>query len=275
MGIKNIYLWTSALLLGTALFFCSAKNAGAQELIVMESPQYLKCNDSVLVFTPADKAPHATLILLHGWSGCYKDWSNKIDIQAVCNRSGFRIICPDGFYNSWYVNNTDPAKMQARDFFNKEFFPYIFKKFNLNPDSTFIDGLSMGGHGAMNLYIDNPLLFRGAGSMSGVLNLEKGGLKKEFQKVFGEKMEERLKEESASNRISALKGSKKILLISCGYKDFYYPCSEDFADVCKSLGIPYILTGSPAVHSWKFWEFALDQHLFYFQRIIDGKQMGY
>ncbi|HPT06256.1 MAG TPA: hypothetical protein PK500_06360, partial [Candidatus Egerieousia sp.] len=43
--------------------------ARSQELIVMKSPKYLKANDTIIVFAPEGKKPHATVILLHGWGG--------------------------------------------------------------------------------------------------------------------------------------------------------------------------------------------------------------
>lgn len=267
--MKNLRL----LLIIAAIAVCGS--AYGQEVIVFESPVNLKCNDTVRVYTPAGQAPHATLILLHGWSGCYRDWGDKMDIQAICDRTGFRIITPDGFYNGWYVNNSDPEKMQTRDFFNKELIPGLFNMYALDPMTTFIDGLSMGGHGAVNLFIDNHDRFRAAGSMSGVLNLKNGTLVGELRKVFGERLDERLVEESAVTNAKKIAGTDKVILVSCGYSDYYLKCADDFTKVCNELKIPYIRTDSPGKHSWKFWEFALNQHLWYFQRILDGTEMGY
>ena len=244
------------------------------ELLVFSSPQNLKCDDTVRIYTPAGYI-NGTLILLHGWSGCYRDWGDKMNIKEFADKHHFRIITPDGFYNSWYVDNTDKTKMQARSFFNQEFFPYICENLKLDSLTTFIDGLSMGGHGAANLFIDNYKYLRGAGSMSGVLELGSTTLADELVKVFGDELEERKITESAHKRISKIAGSDKIILVSCGYSDYYFRCSQAFADACKENNVKYIRTDSPGTHSWKFWEFALDQHLWYFNRIIEGEEMGY
>ncbi len=259
------------LILGAAMI----TEAKAQEVLVFHSPENLKCDDTVRVYTPAAAPAHATLILLHGWSGCYRNWGDKMDIQAISDRTGFRIITPDGFYNSWYVNNTDRSKMQTRDFYNKELIPQLFEKYSLDPETTFIDGLSMGGHGAVNIFIDNHDKFRAAGSMSGVLNLDNGTLVDELRKVFGNELHGRLVSESAVTNLPRIAGTDKIILVSCGYSDRYIKCAEEFTKACKELKIPYIRTDSPGRHSWKFWEFALNQHLWYFQRILDGAEMGY
>ena len=261
------------------------KEGGSPELIVMQSPKYLKCNDSIYVFTPENAQPHATIILLHGWQGDYKAWSDRVDIQAVCNETGFRIICPDGFYNGWYMNNSDKNKMQAKDFFNKEFFPQIFSKYNLDPQTTFIDGLSMGGHGAVTLFIDNQKLFRAAGSMSGVLDLNdcynhyaepeklSTGLSQDMKKIVGDDLS-RFSKESAISRVNRVKRNNKFIIASCGYNDYMSKGAEKFCSAAWKAKVLCIETLSPGYHSWRFWEYALYQHIWYFQRIIDDKGMG-
>ena len=94
---KKFFQICLALVAGALFVSCAEQQVQevpqTKELIVIES-QNLKCNDSVLVFTPIQYASNKTqtlptLFLLHGWSGCYKDWSNKHDIQEISNRTGF------------------------------------------------------------------------------------------------------------------------------------------------------------------------------------------
>ncbi len=272
------------------ILFCSCNTTDqAQEqkpeLIVIESSN-LKCNDSILVFSPqclskeiAQGKAIPTLFLLHGWSGCYKDWSNKHDIQQISNRTGFRIICPDGFYNGWYLNNSDTTKMQWRTFFDNECFPLLKEKFNLAADSTFITGLSMGGHGAVNLFLDHPENFRAAGSMSGVLDLQLTSLRDtELAKVIGDK-KERIDAESAVTRVAEkaelLKSLNKPIIATCGYNDVYVCCTDAFSKKCRELDIPHITILSPGKHSWPYWGFALEQHLWHFGKILRGENLGY
>lgn len=285
--LKSIVLCTS-LLVCALLYSCSTAEQVQQqnpELIVIESA-HLKCNDSILVFTPqccakvaAEGKAVPTLFLLHGWSGCYSDWSRKHDIQEISNRTGFRIICPDGFYNSWYLNNTDTTKMQWRTFFDTECFPMLKEKFNLVADSTFITGLSMGGHGAVNLFLDHPENFRAAGSMSGVLNLQLTSLRDtELAKVIGDK-KERIDAESAVTRVAEkaqeLKAMNKPIITTCGYNDVYVCCTDVFSEKCRELDIPHIKILSPGKHSWPYWGFALEQHLWHFTKILKGENLGY
>ena len=149
------------------------------------------------------------------------------------------------------------------------------KKFNLVPERTFITGLSMGGHGAMNLFLDNPDMFKSAGSMSGVLDLELTPLKKnQIPEVIGDKVE-RLAQESAINRVHKLEGKNKPFIISCGYDDFYVKCTDLFSEKCRYMGIPHFALLTPGKHSWPYWGFALEQHIAFFQKLMRGDNLGY
>ena len=274
-------------------------NTNAQELVIIHSSN-LHCDDSVLVFTPdayretgvvdevccgfSDSVP--TLILLHGWSGCYRDWSNKYNLQEISNKYGFRIICPDGFYNSWYLDNVDSNQMQWRKFYSEEFYPQMVEKYKLDPEKTFITGLSMGGHGAMNLFLDHPEWYAAAGSMSGVLNLLHTNLiDTQVSKVLGpfEENKQAYIDQSAVTRLDEyarkhLEGSSpyKVLVVSCGYQDTRYAASaREFCQKCLALGIPHIELYSQAPHSWKYWGFALDMHLQIFSKVLHGENLGY
>ncbi|MBQ0024619.1 MAG: prolyl oligopeptidase family serine peptidase [Bacteroidales bacterium] len=258
--------------------------ARAQQLIVIDS-QHLHCHDSILVFIPnqnADNYKEASLpalYLLHGWSGCYRNWADKSDIQKAADESGFIIICPDGFYNSWYANDSNPSGMQYRYFFHRELYPDMAIKYNLVPEKTFITGLSMGGNGSMNIFFDDPSKFVAAGSMSGALNLHNSKSLAEnwMSKVLGPYTPDnkRYDEESSVNRIACAKGTGKLLLVSCGYDDSLFKGSVQFVENCRKEGVPYVALFSPGNHSWTFWDYSLQLHLWYFKRILNGENLGY
>ena len=274
----------------TACLGLSCIAAKAQDLIVISSPN-LHEDDSVLVFIPrqlqetcsegnacgetGQTAP--ALFLLHGWSGCFRDWSNKCDLQQVADQSGFLIICPDGFYDSWYVNADDPSKRQWRTFFDQELYPQMKERYALDPERTFITGLSMGGHGAINLFLDDPSRFRAAGSMSGVLDLSWEGGRLGLKELIGPLSPEnsRYADESAVNRLSRAKDCGKLMLISCGYSDSLFGATRRFCERCKEESIPYIEIDSPGTHSWVYWNYALRLHLWYFSRIVNGVNLGF
>ena len=245
---------------------------GAQELVVFDSPN-LHCTDSVLVFSPSAEKDLPTLFLLHGFSGKYSDWSRHTDLQAAAESSGFRIICPDGFYKSWYFNDANPANMQWRTFFWEACWPELDKRYGLKADKTFIDGLSMGGHGAMNIFLDHPERFRGAGSMSGVLVLHHSGTSKEIiPGILGVESiyDPVCAAESAINRLERIGDAapQKIILISCGTEDKFMVPSKEFEQRCTELGIPHISLYSPGKHNWTYWVWLLPYHLKFFSEAL-------
>ena len=257
----------------------------AQEQIVIAS-SHLQANDTVLVFTPqgyAQGESRPTLFLLHGWSGDWNNWNQRVPIQKFSDTFGFIIICPDGFYNSWYMNSSEPGGMQWRDFFHQELYPMMQARYHFRPELCFISGLSMGGQGALNIYIDDPSRFRAAGSMSGVMDLRETSLREgQVAKVLGPYSVDnpRFYTESVIHRIELLTPTqgretppqdqvvKQLqILISCGYDDIYAKHSQALADKCRALKIPHILLLSPGGHSWPYWEWALERHLQEFQKL--------
>lgn len=251
----------------------------SQERIIFES-QYLKCSDTVLIFKPrvAHSYPTPALYLLHGWSGNYSNWSKKTNMQAVADKYGFIIITPDGFYDSWYLNNVDTNKMQWRAFFDNELYPVLKDRLQLDPARTFITGLSMGGHGAINIFMDDTTRFAAAGSMSGVLDIPESRLKTgQIAQILGPYSADNklYNTPSAIGRLDKLAGTKKIVLVSCGAQDELINSNIEFIKKATEKKIPNILLISPGVHSWKYWIYALDMHLNIFTRILDGENMGY
>lgn len=248
--------------------------AAKPDLVIISSPDKLHCNDTIAVFSPAGKRNDKgikTVFLLHGWSGNWKDWSENMDLQKMSDQTGWRVITPDGYYDSWYFDNADSRKMQWRTSFWTEMWPELDRRYGLDPDKTFITGLSMGGHGAMNIFLDHPERFAGAGSMSGVLDLKAS--KSAFIKIcsiLGKSPLEDMSGFSAINRLKAFKktpGSEnKLLVITCGSEDreALVNCSSAFAGKCDELGLKHILMLSPGGHNWKYWPYIVYYHLRWF-----------
>ena len=269
MNPRNIILSASALLLSITAY-------ADRRMHIIDSPN-LHCADTLVVYSPQAAELQRgipTLFLLHGWSGDWKDWESHTDLQALCDRFGFRIICPDGFYDSWYINKTDHTQMHWRDFFWVELWPMIDESYGLDPKSTFIDGLSMGGHGAMNIFLDHPDLFAGAGSMSGVLDLKySAGSRELIPPMLGVSDIEDPKcvEQGAVHRLERLplicgeQAGDKLLVISCGSSDLkFIPAAEDFARKCQEMKLKHIALFSPGKHRWEYWVWVLPYHLEFF-----------
>lgn len=262
----------------SVIFFTLAVVKAEPRLEVIESLN-LHCNDTVAVYSPAASQSVRnlpTLFLLHGYSGCWRDWSEHMDLQALCDKTGWRIICPDGFYRSWYLDNANPAEMQWRTFFWEECWPLLDGKYGLAPSSTFITGLSMGGHGAMNIFLDHPERFRGAGSMSGVLDLRySSGSKDSIAAILGRKSIEKCDDQSAVWRLEKYASlgksaiEDKLIVVTCGVQDqTFCPASRLFESRLESLGIRYVSMYSQGRHNWEYWPYILPYHIGWFSELL-------
>lgn len=251
-------------------------NLQARKLHVFESPN-LHCNDSVLVFSPVNQENVKNLptaFVLHGAGGCYSNWSKYMDLQKLADRTGFRIITPDGFSRSWYVNDADLQRMQWLTFFEQELYPTMDREYGLDPEKTFITGLSMGGHGAMTLFLQHSRWFRAGGSMSGVLDVRG---RDSIGKILGgeDGSNPKLAEHSAVLLLDSIKGTGKFCIVTCGTEDSLIGQARVFEEVCHTYGVPCISMYSPGKHNWKYWPFILEYHIDWFSRIVNGEPLGF
>jgi len=264
----------NALLFAALFLLCN--RAIASDLIVITSDN-IHQNDTILVFSPSqvqnDIVP--TLFLLHGRSGKYDSWSKHLDLQRLSDDSGWRIICPDGQEKSWYINC---PQNRWRDFFWDELWPKIELLYPLDSSKTFITGLSMGGAGSINIFLDHPEKFRGAGSMSGSLDFlfPSTSARKEVPAMLVDMSKDRSKvnAESAVTRIMNADPQvmkDKMIVISCGTEDDLLPCSKLLEERCHEKGFPCVAIYNPGVHNWKYWTEMIEYHILVFNKVSARK----
>lgn len=253
------------------LFFCMLFStiAYGQKEFVLHS-KYLPSPDTTWVFTPKNlikdqKVP--AVILLHGFSGNYKHWNNIMSAQKYADDYGFIIICPDGLYNSWYLNSPANPKRQYENFFFNEFMPKIKKDYPIDDSNLFITGLSMGGHGALWLFLKQPNLFRSAGSTSGGVNLRDAIGKFGVPELLGNpKQDDPIwLEYSVINKIEGLKGMDKEIIFDCGADDFFYASNNALKQKCDSLKIKATYISQPGNHNSAYWAKSIKQQFDFFK----------
>ncbi|MGL5376904.1 MAG: alpha/beta hydrolase [Cetobacterium sp.] len=126
----------------------------------------LKKDINYVTYLPKDynkEKEYPVLYLLHGLYGNEKDWSNPqvgnmaliLDslIEEKQSIDPMIVIMPDAG-NSWYIDSKELVKTA----FEKDFFSEIEKKYKIsqNREKKGIAGLSMGGHGSLLLFLENP-----------------------------------------------------------------------------------------------------------------------
>ncbi|MGB4773897.1 MAG: alpha/beta hydrolase family protein [Daejeonella sp.] len=244
----------------------------AQDKLIYQSKNLSKA-DTVLVFKPKQYAKrnlYPVIYLLHGYSGNYNQWNRIMNAQKYADEYGFIIVCPDGLFNSWYFNSPVKKDSQFEAFFFDELVPDINKKYKTDTSKIFISGLSMGGHGALYLFLQKPELFLSAGSTSGVMDLKSSGDKYGISDLLGKPgdSDPAWYKYSVNGNIDKLAGTSKQIIFDCGTSDRFYLVNNDLRKKCDSLKINATYISQPGNHDQSYWAKSIRQHFDFFKTLI-------
>jgi S-formylglutathione hydrolase FrmB len=241
----------------------------------------MRKNIKCLVVTPDNYSPSAqpypVLYLLHGWSGNFAGWlTDAPQLRQHADEYNMLIVCPDGGYDSWYLDSPVDSTVRYDTYISKEVVGFVDYYFNTRRDSSgrAIAGLSMGGHGAITLAIKHPDVFGAAGSMAGGLDLRP--FKKnewDLKGVLGSPSEhwENWEGASAVNLAPRLKGRNLPLIIDCGLDDFFLEANREMHHRLLELHIPHEYTERPGEHNSAYWGSAVDYQVLFFHKYFEGK----
>lgn len=244
----------------------------AQDRLIYNSA-FLSKPDTVLVFKPqtynSQTQQWPVIYLLNGYGGNYKQWNSIMDAQRYANEYGFIIVCPDGF-NSWYINSPEQKNSQYQRFFFEELYPDILKKYRADQSKIFISGLSMGGHGALTLFLEHPNLFLSAGSTSGAMDLRNLTTKYGIAALLGnpEPQSDIWYQYSVLSKIDALAGSFKQIIFDCGTEDPFYESNNALRRKCDSLKINATYISQPGKHDRNYWAKSIRQQFNFFSSLL-------
>ena len=200
-----------------------------------------------LVVTPSayidSKDRFPTLYLLHGYGGNYTSFSQIDNLEKYADRYTIILICPDGHYNSWYLDSPVKKSSQFDSYITRDVIPYIDNNYRTIASSKgrAIIGSSMGGHGALTLLAKHPDLFCGAGSISGILDLTAFPGEWDISHVLGPYSSNNTTwlQHSFLHIMEKLTGKKKGIIIDCGTNDFALQVNRDAHEKMKSLDIAH------------------------------------
>jgi putative tributyrin esterase len=230
--------------------------------------------DTVWVFTPSSYEAQSgksypTVYLLHGWSGSYHQWDDIMGCQKYADRYGFILICPDGLYNSWYINSPAIQESQYSDFFFLDLVPRIEKLFRVDKRNIFITGLSMGGHGALYLFSQKPMIFKAAGSLSGAVDLNACYTDYEIPKYLGLKNltpdKTLLTQYSVFGQLDKIAASGKEIIVNCGTEDQFFKSNEELKVNCDKKGIKIKFVKGPGGHNYPYWKANIGTQIEFFK----------
>lgn len=227
-------------------------------VILLPDSYYL---DSTQQFYPV-------VYLLHGHSGNYDDWYDRIpQLTQLVNKQQLIVVTPDGNYNSWYLDSPQDSTSRFFTYISQEVPSYIDNHFRTYQDARFrgITGLSMGGHGALFIALRHPEWFGVAGSMSGVVDLRPYPNNWEIRNHLGAFVEDSIAwaNHSVMEQISQSKEPPQ-LIIDCGTEDFLIADNRTLHQRLLDANIPHTYIERPGRHDWIYWEEAIIYQLQFF-----------
>lgn len=230
-----------------------------------------------IVITPdaytSNQQTYPVLYLLHGHSDTYAGWAAKAEsVPDLVDQHQMIVVCPDGGYDSWYLDSPVNPDSQYETHVANEVVSYVDAHYRTLPDRSgrAITGLSMGGHGGLFLGIRHQDTFGAAGSMSGGVNLTFDVTRWGIAKYLGQYEENPLRWDSLSvvNMTDQIQPGNLAIMIDCGVDDFFFEINRDLHRRLLEAGIPHDYVERPGMHNWAYWDNAIKYQMLFFSEFF-------
>lgn len=221
---------------------------------------------------------YPVVYLLHGHSGNYRSWVKDVPtIKKAADELGLIVVCPDGGFNSWYINSPVDSSVKYDTYITAELLPYIDASYNTIADrkARAISGYSMGGHGALYLSIKHPDLFANVGSICGGVDLRPFPNNWQLKNILGDLQTNTTNWDNYSviNMVDVLSKGQLNMMIDCGVDDFFLKVNRQLHEKLVTMKIPHEYIEREGGHTRNYWANSVDYHFFYFKRMFT--QAGY
>ncbi len=274
---KIRWVWKQSFVLGFGLFSLTAQAARVDTVSIYSAAMQREI--PALVITPdsyaaSDTSRYPTVYLLHGYSGDYRDWVVKApEVIALADQHQVVIVCPDGGYNSWYLDSPLQDSSQYETHVAQEIIAFMDTTYRTiaNRTGRAITGLSMGGHGALFLALRHPDTFGAAGSMSGGVDLTYNTNAWEISEKLGPYEEHLLRWDSLSvvNLVALQPPDSLTMIIDCGTDDFFFAINQQLHRTLLKQTIAHDYIVRPGRHQWEYWNEAVLYQLLFFAEYFD------
>ena len=214
------------------------------------------------------------VIFLHGLNNDERDWESrcieaKLEALRAASKVGEFIVAIPYGANSFYLNARDGTRYE--DAIVRDFLPFVDKTYRTlsSPRSRLIEGISMGGYGALLIAFKHPELFAGVAAHSAALFDElpqapklptDRGAKYRYDlatKLFGAPPDPAVFQANnplhlARAHAAAIKRLK--IYFDIGESDRYgfERGNAQLSAVLKAAGVAHEYTLAPGAHGWSF-----------------------
>jgi putative tributyrin esterase len=198
--------------------------------------------------------PFPTFYLLHGLSDDHTIWTRRTRIDSYVTGKPLIVVMPGGG-RGFYTNHENGPKwaehigVELPEFIEKTF-PAIAER-----RGRFIDGLSMGGYGALRISLGYPDRFVSATSHSGALMFgTKPQESAERKLMVGSNPEGSDHDLLELARRAKVAGSLPRIRIDCGTEDFLLEDNRAVHRAFDWMSVPHEYEEFPGSHSWDYWD---------------------
>jgi S-formylglutathione hydrolase FrmB len=248
----------------------------AEKAVVSIPSPSMKRNFNATIVTPKEYKScnnrFSAIYLLHGYSGDYATWGKISPLDAYADSFHLVFVCPDGNYNSWYIDSPVKTGSKFETYIANEVIAFIDSSCRTwaSANGRAIIGSSMGGHGATTLLAKHPDLFCGAGSISGIMDLAEFPGEWDMAEVLGEynKNTWLWTDNSFLSQLEKLAGKNKAIILDCGTSDFALPGNRKTHQKLLALSIVHEYYERPGTHSPLYVRKVFGDHVKYFGGIL-------
>jgi putative tributyrin esterase len=202
------------------------------------------------------KEPYSVMYLLHGLSDDHTIWSRRTRIEWYVRDLPLAVVMPDGGRGFYCDAVNGPAH---ESHIIKDVIGFVDTHFNTRAERSgrVINGLSMGGYGALKLALKFPDMFCSTVSHSGGVaaghNPFRDDLAKEIRLIYGDNHVGgkddlwAIAEKIDRSKLPAIR-------MDCGLSDFLLEDNRAFHQHLTKLNIPHEYEEFPGDHNWDFWD---------------------
>jgi S-formylglutathione hydrolase FrmB len=255
-----------------AILFITNAKAATVDTVTIYSKAMQKAYKCVVIkptMVQDETIPLPVVYLLHGHGGWYANWIIRVpELKEYADRYKMVIVCPDGGYNSWYLDSPIDSSVRFETYISKEVPDYIDSHYATIKDrkARAITGLSMGGHGGLFLGFRQAATFGACGSMSGGVDLQPFSKNWQLKDKLGDTVNyaDNWKSYSVVNIVEQYPKDSVAIIIDCGTEDFFYAVNHSLHEKMVTLKIPHEYTERPGKHEWSYWRNAVQYQLLFF-----------
>lgn len=233
----------------------------------------LGMNTSVVVFIPGGipNSEMNVVYLFHGRSDNCTGWTRLTSVERYADEARCAVVMPE-VQKSFYTDMKYGEKYFS--YVAKELPELMHKMFNLSlePEKSYVAGLSMGGYGALKCAFTFPERYAGCAAFSSACDMQAcvddetlSATHNEYKGVYGEEL--KVGDENDLFVLSTNANQAKVkpkIMMTCGTLDFLYPQNLKLKAHMEKLDFKYKFEEWEDDHTWRFWDASIQLAFDYF-----------